>query len=136
MSTYQINTLKGDLVDIVRSSSEGEVLAVELERAVNNMKFAEYMEQEVGKEFIGNISTITNFGMFVELENTIEGLLPFGNIRANEYFEFDPEHGTLRSRNSSLGFRLGEKIKISVKFASKAQRKVEFAFVSKDILNK
>ncbi|CAF1459063.1 unnamed protein product, partial [Didymodactylos carnosus] len=68
--------LKESLDEACEQSSLAEVRAVEIERAVNSMKFAEMMNDRLGEEFSATVSTVTNFGFFVELENTIEGLVP------------------------------------------------------------
>ena len=62
------------------------------------MKMAEYMEKHIGEEFEGMISTVTNFGMFVELDNLIEGLVPIKDI--NGFYNYDEEHNALTGERS------------------------------------
>ena len=81
------------LVYIAEHSSERERASVDCEREVEDMKMAEYMEGHIGEEFEGMISSITSFGMFVELPNLIEGLVSFRDMK--DFFHFDEEHLTL-----------------------------------------
>ena len=67
------------------SSSECEKNATKAERDAEDIKKAEFMEDKIGKEYFGIVSSITSFGMFVELESTVEGLIRFENM-GNEYF--------------------------------------------------
>ena len=78
------------LVYIADHSSERERASVDCEREVEDMKMAEYMEQHIGEEYEGMISSVTSFGMFVELDNLVEGLVPLRDM--NDFFHFDEEH--------------------------------------------
>jgi ribonuclease R len=83
------------LTIIGEHSSEMEQSSIECEREVDDMKMAEYMMKHIGEEFDGIISSTTNFGMFVELPNLIEGLVRFESIK-DDYYEFDEETMTIR----------------------------------------
>ena len=99
-------------------SSERERRAVLAEREADNMKKAEYMESKIGKEYEGIISGVTSFGVFVELENTVEGLIRFDNL-GKDYYIYDEERKTIVGQNSKETFSLGDKIRIKVIEASK-----------------
>ena len=75
-------------------SSEREKIAQKVEREAVEIKKAEYMQNKIGNEYQGIVSGITAFGMFVELENTVEGLIKFEDL-GNEYFIYNDENKTL-----------------------------------------
>ena len=106
-------------------SSARERLAQEAEREADNMKMAEYMEDKIGEEFDGIISSVTEFGVFVELENTVEGLIRFDNL-GKEYYDYDEKHKCLIGHNSKEIFKIGDKIRVKVIEASKALRRISF----------
>ena len=76
--------------DRAKQSSEREKIATKVEREAEDLKKAEYMESRIGEEYEGIVSSITSFGMFVELENTIEGLIRFDDL-GDEYFIYDED---------------------------------------------
>ena len=80
-------------------SSEREKIAQKVERDSVDIKTAEYMQDKIGEEYEGIVSSITSFGMFVELENTIEGLIRFDDL-GDEYFIYDEERKTLTGETS------------------------------------
>ena len=80
------------LVYIAEHSSEKERASIDCEREVEDMKMAQYMEGHIGEEFEGMISSVTSFGMFVELDNLIEGLVPIRDMP--DFFHYDEEHMT------------------------------------------
>ena len=108
------------------SSSEREKVAQKVERESIDLKMAEYMEDKIGNIYDGIISNVTSFGMFVELENTVEGLIRFEHI-GNEYYIYDDEHKILIGELSKKTFKIGDKIKIKVIKASKELRQIDFA---------
>lgn len=110
------------------SSSEREKLAQTIEREAEDIKKAEYMESRIGEEFEGIISGVTSFGVFVELENTVEGLIRFENL-GNDYFAYDEERKILVGEHTGKIFKIGDKIKIKVIEANKFLRRVSFAIV-------
>ena len=107
-------------------SSQTERIATEAERTADDIKKAEYMESKIGEIYEGIISSVTAFGVFVELENTVEGLIRFENL-GNDYYIYDEEKRTLIGENTKEVFKIGDKIKIKVIEASKLQRRVSFA---------
>ena len=110
-------------------SSEREKIAQKVERDSIDIKKAEYMQDRVGKEYDGIVSSITSFGMFVELENTVEGLIRFEDMGESEYFVYDEERKTLTGDVTLRSFHIGDKVKIRVKKANKILRQVDFELI-------
>lgn len=109
-------------------SSERERIAQNAEREAESMKMAEYMEDKIGETYEGIISSITEFGVFVELENTVEGLIRFENL-GEDYYNYSEEHKTLIGEHKKEVFKIGDKINVKVIEASKALRRISFARV-------
>lgn len=110
-------------------SSEREKIAQKVERDADSIKKAEYMQSKIGEEYEGIISSITSFGMFVELPNTVEGLIRFEDL-GNEYFIYDEEKKTLQGEKSKKIYKIGDSIKVRVIFADKLTKKVDFEKIS------
>jgi len=108
-------------------SSDAEITAMEAEREVEDMKKAEFMANFIGEDFEGTISSVTNFGIFVELDNTIEGLIRYSDIE-NDYFEYDPETLTARSRNTGNTYKIGQKISVFVVASNPLTGQIDFMF--------
>ena len=117
------------LVYIAEHSSEKERASVDCEREVEDMKMAEYMEKHIGEQFEGMISSITSFGMFVELPNLIEGLVSFRDMP--DFFHFDEEHMTLTGEKSHVKYSIGERVVVKVIRASKEDKTIDFEVVKK-----
>ena len=115
------------------SSSEREKIATKVEREAEDIKKAEYMEDKIGNEYEGIISSITSFGMFVELENTIEGLIRFENM-GDDYYIYDEERKTLIGEHTNKIFKIGDKVKIAVVEANKELRKIAFELLDDEEL--
>lgn len=107
------------------SSSECEQIATKAERASEDIKKAEYMESKIGEEYEGIISSIASFGMFVELENTIEGLVRLADIN-DDYYIYDDINKQLIGKETGKIYKLGQKVKIKVANADKQTRKIDF----------
>ena len=108
-----------------KNSSDRERIAQKAEREAEKMKKAEFMEDKVGEVYEGIISSVTNFGIFVELDNTIEGLIRFENL-GDEYFVYDDQNKTLLGENSKVLYKIGNKITIEVLSANKDTREIDF----------
>ncbi|BAC44124.1 ribonuclease R [Malacoplasma penetrans] len=117
-----------NLDDFCLKANSCEVLAVETERDVNAMKFAEYMKEKIGCEYNGFVSYITNFGVFVQLENTIEGLVKPMFIK-DDYYVFNQKDLTYVGRNKNRVISLGQKVKIRVVDANKETKKIDFEII-------
>ena len=125
----EIEKYSGQAVKYAQRSSEREKIAQKVERDAESIKKAEYMQSKIGKEYEGIISSITSFGMFVELPNTVEGLIHFEDL-GNEYFIYDEERRTLQGEKSKKIYKIGDSIKVCVIFADKLTRKVDFEKIS------
>lgn len=131
-SKVDMNTIhkwEEKLIYIAEHSSEKERSSVDCEREVEDMKMAEYMEQHIGEEFEGMISSVTSFGMFVELPNLIEGLIPIKDMP--DFFHYDEERMTLTGERSHVKYSIGEKVVVKVIRASKEDKTIDFEVVRK-----
>ena len=108
-----------------RQSTEREKVATQVERDSVDIKKAEYMSKKIGEQYEGIISGVTQFGVFVELENTVEGLVRFENL-GDDYFEYDADHKILIGERTKETFKIGDKMKIEVIEANKQERKISF----------
>ena len=131
MSMTTIKTLENSLVDIAKQSSERERAADDAERDVLDMKMAEYMEDHIGEEYDGIIDTITNFGMFVELPNLVEGLVHVQSLKG-DYFTYIPELLAMIGKSTKKTYRLGDKVRVKCVAASKETSMVDFELVKVD----
>lgn len=117
------------LVYISEHSSDRERASVDCEREVEDMKMAEYMEDHIGEEYEGIISSVTSFGMFVELDNLIEGLVPLRDMK--DFFHYDEEHMTLTGERSHVKYTIGERVLVKVVRASKEEKTIDFEIIRK-----
>lgn len=124
-----INKWEEKLVYIAEHSSERERASVDCEREVDDMKMAEYMEKHIGEQYEGMISSVTSFGMFVELDNLIEGLVPIRDM--NDFFVFDEDRMTLTGEKSHVKYSIGERVIVKVVRASKEEKTIDFEIVKK-----
>ena len=113
------------------SSSEREKVATKVERDSEDLKKAEYMENKIGEEYEGIVSSVTQFGIFVELENTVEGLIRFENL-GDEYFIYDEERKRLIGERTNKTYKIGDKVKIRVISANKCLRQIDFEIIDKN----
>ena len=111
-------------------SSDCEQVATKAERESEKLKKAEYMEERIGEEYDGVVSSITSFGMFVELPSTIEGLIRFEDIDG-DYYEYNEVTKELIGRHSHNTFKLGDKVRVKVKNASKIKKIIDFKLIEK-----
>lgn len=121
----EYNILKKQSEDRSIKASEREKIATEVEREAIKMKMAEYMESRIGEEYDAIISSITSFGVFAELENTIEGMIRFESL-GDEYFILDEERKILIGEITNTTYKIGDKIKIRVIRASKILKEIDF----------
>lgn len=106
-------------------SSEREKVAQKVERDSIDIKKAEFMQDKIGEEYEGIVSSITSFGMFVELESTVEGLIRFEHL-GDEYFIYDENRKTLTGEKTKTTYKIGDKVKIRVIHADKITRQIDF----------
>lgn len=116
---------------IAKEASSLERRAIDAEREVEAMKKAEYMAEYVGEEFDGVVSSVVKFGLFVELPNTVEGLIHITNLP--EYFNYNERTLTLQGEKTGLVFRTGQPIRIKLTRADKLTGEIDFAHVASDM---
>ena len=109
--------------------SERERIATKVEREAEDIKKAEYMESKIGEEYDGIISSVTNFGIFVELENTVEGLIRYEHL-GEEYFIYNEERREAIGENSHKVYKIGDKVRIRVVDANKLLRRIDFEIIN------
>ena len=115
--------------DKCKHSSEREQLATEAERASIKYKMVEFMQDKIGLEFDGNVSGITEWGIFVELDPTkVEGMVALREIK-EDYFIYDNETMSLRGKSSGKRFVLGTPVKVKVVRANLDQKQLDFALI-------
>ena len=108
--------------------SERERTATKVEREAIDIKKAEYMESKIGEEYDGIISSITSFGIFVELENTVEGLIRYEKL-GDEYFIYNEETRQAIGEKTNTIYKIGDKVKIKVVDANKALKRIDFEII-------
>lgn len=124
--------LEADSQKYAESSSQCEMVATKAEREAEAIKKAEFMQDKIGEEYDAIISSITPFGMFAELENTVEGLIRFENM-GEEYYIYDEDRKQLIGEHTNRVFKIGDLIRIRVIEANKALRRIDFALVEEEM---
>lgn len=114
--------------EIGEQTSKRERDAIDAEREVEDMKKAEYMTQFIDEEFEGVISSVTKWGMYVELPNTVEGLVHVNDL-TDDYYEFDEDNLALIGRRTKAIYKIGDIVKVIVAAASKEERTIDFQLV-------
>ncbi|XMB67349.1 ribonuclease R [Mycoplasmatota bacterium zrk1] len=115
--------------EIANQTSKKERDAVNCERDVDSMKMAEYMIDKVGQEFEGIVSSVTSFGMFVEVDRAIEGLVHINDMK-DDYYEYHQDRYILVGRRSKKVYTIGDKVKIKCINANKEEAKIDFELIS------
>ena len=116
---------------VAEQSSAMEQRAAEAEREAVKLKKAEYMLEHVGEEYDGVISGVTGWGFYVELQNTVEGLVHIMTLK-DDYYNFDEENYRLVGEQHGRVFRLGEPVRVRVRNAEPANRTIDFTYVEKE----
>ena len=129
MSPETIRKWEEKLVFIADNSSKKERESIECERDVESMKMAEYMEDHIGEEFIGMVSGVANFGMFIQLDNMVEGLVHVSEMK--DFFHYDEVAQTLTGERSKLKFSLGDRVRVRVTRACKEEKAIDFEVIKK-----
>lgn len=128
MNEKTISYWKNKLFDIAIQSSKKEQDAIDCERDVDKMKMAQYMENHIGEEFDGIISGVTQFGFFVELANTCEGLVRLDSL-GGDYYSYNKDLSAILGKNSKKTYMYGDKVKVKVVSASRETSQVDFELV-------
>lgn len=125
LSDDEIEKYRDQATKYAETSSEREKIAQKVERESVDIKMAEYMEKHIGEEYNGIISSITSFGIFVELENTVEGMIRFDKL-GDEYFIYDEDRKTLIGEKTKIMYHIGDELRIRVIRADKQTREIDF----------
>ena len=128
ISNETISYYERELPFVAEHTSNMERRSIECERAVDDMKKAEYMMDHIGEEYDGIISSVLNFGMFVELPNLIEGLVRLDSLKG-DYYTYDETTFTIRGNKDKRGYRLGDSVRVKVIAADKEKRTIDFEVV-------
>lgn len=128
MSPKTIKYWKENMAEIARHSSEKERAAVDAEREVEDLKKAEFMADKIGEVYDGVISSVTSFGLFVQLENTVEGLVHVSYM-LDDYYHYTEEHQALIGEMTGKVYRIGDKVKVKVTNVNIDERSIDFQLV-------
>ncbi len=126
LTKEKIKNLQAGLPDVARHSSDRERIATEADRASVDMKKAQFMEGKIGEVYPGIINGVTGFGLFVELENTIEGMIPVSELK-DDYYGFQEKAAALVGERTRKTYRLGDSIRVEVIRASREEGQIAFA---------
>lgn len=124
----EFSDLTSKLDKICEQTSKKERDSIQCEYDVNDMKKCEYMQNFIGTEFMGKITSITNFGMFVGLENTVEGLVRIKEM-TDDYYIFDQNLYMLKGERTNRKFRVGDIVKVKVNEINKQLNEIDFVLV-------
>ena len=105
--------------------------ADEAERETVKLKKAEYMKEHLGEIYEGVISGVTNYGIYVELDNTVEGMVHVNSMR-NDYYYFDELHYELVGQDSGVKYKLGERVLVQVKRVDMASKTIDFRLIDRE----
>ena len=119
------------LPEVAKHSSETERRADEAERETDKLKKVEYMEGKIGEVFEGVISGITSWGIYVELPNTVEGMIHVSKL-AGDYYYYNEEACEMLGRDTGRSFKLGQKIRIEVEDVDFYQKSIDFVLAQED----
>ncbi|MBA4496183.1 ribonuclease R [Paenactinomyces guangxiensis] len=125
LSVERMEQLNSYLPDAAQHSSIRERIAVDAERETQDLKQAEYMMDKIGEEYEGLISGVTSFGIFVELPNTIEGLVHLSYL-TDDYYHYDEGSYSLIGERTGHIFRIGDPVRIRVSGVNLEERKIDF----------
>lgn len=125
LTAERVEHYEAILSEVAKHSSETERRADEAERETVKLKKVDYMERHIGEEYDGVISGITAYGLYVELANTVEGLVHVNSLEG-DFYEFDENASELRGVRTGLAYRLGEKVRVRVKGTDRLCRTIDF----------
>lgn len=130
MNHKKMEHYQGILPEVTKHSSEMERRAEEAERETVKLKKAEYMEAHVGEVFEGVISSITRWGMYVELDNTVEGLIHVTNM-TDDHYDYNEERYEMVGSHTRNVYKLGQRVFVKVMGTDRIQRTIDFALASR-----
>lgn len=129
LNTKNIEQLHARVDNVSEKSSIMERIADEVERDTNDIRIAEFMSDKIGEEYEGIISSVTSFGVFVELDNTVEGLVHVSNIN-DDYYQFDAVNYCLMGERTNKTLKIGDIVKVKVDKVNIAKAEIDFVFVN------
>ena len=118
--------------EYAKISSDMEKQATQIERDFDDLYKTIYMSKFLGSEFNAIVSSVTNFGMFVRIDNTVEGLVPFDNMPHSDYYIFDEKKRCLIGRSSGETFKVGDKLKVKLVKCDVQLKQIDFSVVDKE----
>ena len=128
LNEKRIRHYENILPEVSQEASRLERRAEEAERDVEKMKKVQYMSRRIGEEYEGVISGITAYGMYVELPNTVEGMIHVSSMR-DDYYHYDGDHYEMVGEKTGNVYRLGQKVNILVENTDKINRTIDFSIV-------
>jgi len=128
LNNKTLNEWKNALPEIAKHTSAMERAAIETERDVDDLKKAEYMSDKIGETFTGIIGSVTSFGLFVELENTVEGLVHVSYM-TDDYYHFSEQHHALIGERTAKVYRIGEEVEVRVINVNMEEHAIDFELV-------
>lgn len=132
MNADKMEHYRSILPEVAKRSSEMERRADEAERETVKLKKVEYMQAHIGEEFEGVISGITKWGMYVELPNTIEGLVHVTNM-TDDHYEYNEERYEMMGMHTRKVYKLGEGLRVRVLDADRLMRTIDFKIVNQEV---
>lgn len=129
LKAAEFEALQENLEVLARHASERERLAADGERATQELKMCEYMAERIGEEYDGYISGVTNFGIFVELPNGVEGMVRIENLK-DDYYDFVEDRYAVVGVRTHKQYRLGDKVRIVVTAVSIEDITIDFELVA------
>ena len=130
LTTKFMEKYNGILPEVCKHSSGRERLAEEVERETNKLKMVEYMQGHIGEEFNGLVSGVTGWGIYVELPNTVEGMIPLNTLE-DDFYKYDQVNYYVVGEKTGKTYRLGDKVKVVCSKADKETRIIDFKLTGK-----
>ena len=134
MTPEKMEHYQSILPEVTKHSSEMERRADEAERETIKLKKVEYMQKHIGEVFEGVVSGLTKWGMYVELPNTIEGLIHVVNM-ADDHYEYDEAHYQMTGIHTHKVYKLGQKLKVRVTGTDRLLRTIDFEIADEGDMN-
>ena len=131
LSPERIRHYESFLAEAAYHCSVTERTADDAERETDKLKMAEYMSGRIGEEYDGIISGVTSWGVYVELNNTVEGMVPLNELE-DDFYEYEEDKMRVVGKKTGKIYRLGDEVRVQVLRADTQARTVDFLFVDKD----
>lgn len=131
LTSERIHHYESFLAEAAYHCSVAERTADDAERETDKLKMAEYMAERIGEEYNGIISGVTSWGVYVELNNTVEGMVPLNEIE-DDFYEYEEDKMRVVGKKTGKIYRLGDEVRVQVLRADTQARTVDFLFVDKD----